>query len=341
MSSSQDLSKYFFLPSKLLGTKSNSFMFDIYIYHEEDKNISLDTKAHHRIQHDHLEGYSFLESKGYKIAIALAQKSICFLELGIHEKDLVFEDAASGPDIDLALNYIDQKAKYEKDIHEFDFSKAWKNSLKKNNYDQIIEMAKKEIFCFPLNASMTVSNARLLGQFLEKDNINNRVVSVTYYFAKMMGITAVEELSDLICAAFFKDIGILFLNYGFENVPTEVLDRALQMDYIKHPKISLFLLKKSGVELSDQCLKIIEHHHETPDGSGFPSGLVGASVTSLSQILGVVDQFFRFLGGHITKNKLSHLDILSLWEKGERPQGMKAYHDETVKQFTGFLRSSA
>ncbi|MDH4469285.1 MAG: HD domain-containing phosphohydrolase [Bacteriovoracaceae bacterium] len=341
MSSSQDLSKYFFLPSKLLGKKSKSFMFDIYIYHEEDKNISLDTKAHHRIQQEHLDGYSFLEGKGYKIAIAIAQKSICFLELGIHEKDLVFDDGVDGPDKELALNYVDQKAKFEKEIHEFDFTKAWKSSLRTNNYEQVIAMAKKEIFCFPLNVSMTVSNARMLSQFLEKDNVNNRIISVTYYFAKMLGITGYEELSDLICAAFFKDLGTLFLNYGFENVPVETLDRSLQVDYFKHPKISLFLLKKSGIELSEQCFKIIEQHHETPDGAGFPAGLVGASVVSLSQLLGVVDQFFRFLGGHVTKNKLSHQDILSLWEKGQNPQGMKTYQEEMAKQFSGFLKSSA
>ena len=316
-------------------------MFDIYIYHDEDKNFSLDTKAHHRIQQDHLEGYSFLESKGYKVAITVSQKSICFLELGIHEKDLTFDEGEDGPDKELALNYVGLKAKYEKEIQEFDFTKAWKASLKSNNYEAIIKMAKKEIFCFPLNVSMTVSHARMLSAFLEKDTVYNRIISVTYYFAKMMGITGYEELSDLICAAFFKDIGTLFLNYGFENVPTEVLDRALQMDYFKHPKISTFLLKKSGIELSEQCLSIIEQHHETPEGAGFPAGLVGASVTPLSQLLGVVDQFFRFLGGHLTKNKLTHHDILSLWEKGERPQGMKAYQDDMAKQFTGFLKSSA
>ena len=341
MNVTQDKKDYFRIPAKILGTKAKSFMFNIYVLHEEDNSISIDTKAHHKISEDHLQGYSFLEQKGYQILIENKQKSILFLELGIHETDLVYEREEDITQKKEALNYLDQKELYEKEIANFKFSEEWKRAIKSNNYKTIIAAAKKEIFCFPINESITVSNARLLADLLDDDGLTNRVVAISYFFAKTLGIKEVSQLAAIVCAAYLKDIGTLFLNYHLENAPIESLDRALQADYLKHPKLTLFLLNKFGIELSDSCLQYISQHHETPDGLGFPSGLVGASVDPLGQVIGIVDQFFRFLGGHIIKTKLSAYEILALWEKGENPQGMKAYHEEYRKQFTGLLRSAA
>jgi len=341
MSVSQDLKNYFIIPAHVLGNKAKSFMFHIYVLHEEDKSISLDTKAHHRISEDHLQGYLFMESKGYRLLVENIQKSILFLELGIHENDLLVIDRAKTSEKKEVVSYLEQKEIFLQELEKFNFSIAWKQSLKSNNYQTIIEFTRKEIFCFPINESITISNARLLAETMVDDNLINRTVALSFHFAKILGINDLNEIGALVCAAFLKDIGTLFLNYQFENIPIETIDRALQKDYAKHPKITLFMLQKMGMELSADCLQIIEQHHETPDGLGFPAGSVGAAINPLSQVLGIVDQFIRFLAGHIVKTKLTAQEVLTLWEKGENPQGMRMYHEEFQKQFKGMLRSAS
>ncbi|MCL6547344.1 MAG: tetratricopeptide repeat protein [Alicyclobacillus sp.] len=85
-----------------------------------------------------------------------------------------------------------------------------------------------------------------------------------------------------------------FADYGLTSIEPDVLarpDRSPQAwsQYQLHPSLSVEMLRI--VELPAHVLTAIGDHHERFDGSGYPGGKSGVSISRLAQILSIADRY--------------------------------------------------
>jgi PAS domain S-box-containing protein len=112
-----------------------------------------------------------------------------------------------------------------------------------------------------------------------------RVTTLACAIAEEMGLTD-DQFDGLRMAGLIHDLGKI-------NVPAEILSKPGQINDIEfsiiryHPQICHDILKK--IELPWPVAKIVLHHHERMDGSGYPQGLKGDEIMLEARILSVAD----------------------------------------------------
>ena len=113
---------------------------------------------------------------------------------------------------------------------------------------------------------------------------SERVARYAYALGETLGMRP-EHLDQLTAASLLHDIGIL-------GIPDSLLRRndALAPDEFEvmreHPVIGARIVEASGLP---ELAPWIRHHHERPDGRGYPDGLSGDQVPVESRIIGVVE----------------------------------------------------
>lgn len=110
---------------------------------------------------------------------------------------------------------------------------------------------------------------------------------LTLHLAQYLKIAA-DDIEALGIAALLHEIGwaqIPIQLMGKRNAYTENERKLIQ----QHTEIALNLLKNG--EYPNLSLRIIAEHHELCDGNGYPKGLVGAQIHTLSKLFTVVDRY--------------------------------------------------
>ena len=118
---------------------------------------------------------------------------------------------------------------------------------------------------------------------------HSRVVGfLAYAIADMLKLPDQEKL-DILLAGYLFDIGKII-------VPHHLLNRAgtLNKDeyelVTKHCREGVRILRKMGYE-NETLFEIIESHHESFNGSGYPKGISGEDIPIGSRILSVTDAY--------------------------------------------------
>ncbi len=109
-----------------------------------------------------------------------------------------------------------------------------------------------------------------------------------------------ERCLTLVKAAFTMNLGMLELQERMANLarlPNPQQRQAVQ----SHPATSVATLKASGVT-DPEWLQAVEHHHERPDGSGYPAGVT--EVGELANALRTVDVYTAKLAGRSGRDSL-------------------------------------
>jgi putative nucleotidyltransferase with HDIG domain len=116
---------------------------------------------------------------------------------------------------------------------------------------------------------------------------SNRVSRLATILAREMGFaeTAVEAIQS---GALLHDIGKLGVDTGILTKPGP-LDYDEKALIRQHPVRSAEVV--SRVELLKNSVGIVRHHHERPDGTGYPEGLKGHEIPAGARILNVADAF--------------------------------------------------
>jgi putative nucleotidyltransferase with HDIG domain len=105
--------------------------------------------------------------------------------------------------------------------------------------------------------------------------------------AKRLGLSDAEQRLAHLCGL-VHDIGKVGLWPGLLEKPGPLtLEERRQME--EHPAIGETILTK--VEGYSEIARIVRHHHERVDGAGYPDGLVGDEIPSLSRIISVADAY--------------------------------------------------
>ena len=84
---------------------------------------------------------------------------------------------------------------------------------------------------------------------------------------------------------------------GKINIPDSILFKPSQLDQSEwttmrtHAASGAEMVATSKIEQAEMIAKIIRHHHEHLDGSGYPDGLKGKNIPLLSRIISVADSY--------------------------------------------------
>jgi len=116
---------------------------------------------------------------------------------------------------------------------------------------------------------------------------SRRVRLLTHHLVRALHL-APDEAMPVELAALVHDIGKL-------AIPAEVLQKAScltheEFAHIKqHPAYGAVILRQMG--MPSQVRRIVYHHHERWDGSGYPAGLRGETIPLGARIVTVADAF--------------------------------------------------
>ena len=125
-----------------------------------------------------------------------------------------------------------------------------------------------------------------------KDQITHghirRVQVYAVELAKRLGITDEGQLKALEAAALLHDMGKLAIPEHILNKPGKLT--AAEFDKMKrHADVGADLL--SSIRFPYPVVPIVRHHHESWDGTGYPSKISGTDIPLGARILAVVDCF--------------------------------------------------
>ncbi|TKI68455.1 transporter substrate-binding domain-containing protein [Sulfurimonas crateris] len=152
---------------------------------------------------------------------------------------------------------------------------------------------------------------------------SQRVAKYSLLIAKEMGCCK-DSLELLFRAATLHDIGKIATPDSVLLKPDKL--SRLEYDLIKeHVNVGVKILQ--DVPMFRDIAKIVRHHHEKYDGSGYPDGLVGDEIPKLSRIMMVADAFDAMTTNRIYKHKKSISDALKEIESLSKIH----YHPEVVK----------
>jgi putative two-component system response regulator len=126
-----------------------------------------------------------------------------------------------------------------------------------------------------------------------------------------------EDLDRLGLAACFHDFGKI-------GIPEEILSKAVKLTdeefevMKKHPTIARDLL--SSLELVNDLLPAITHHHERWDGRGYPDGLKGEQTPLWARIIALADSYDTMSGRRTYKEPYSPERIRQELDRGRGTQ---------------------
>ena len=312
---------YFLIDIENLKGKK-TFPFQLYIYNPSYKKYSLYLNGNSPLTKDHVVFLLQLIKRGGRLAILKNQRKTFLVALEISSEEIPsLKESELHPLEKERLVNIQLKEKYDEKVGVFSLATEFEIACQRDNFYKIIENARVDILTFSIMASPTVSLALHLAKtHLDKDNYLNRIVAVSYHLAKNCNILEEEALADIICGAYLGNIGLTQTPLTIARTPYNQLPKNEKILFQKHTILGHHLIKKSHIDLSERCKKIILEHHERSDGSGFPTMKYGEQLEHLSQIVGAVSHLFEYSSGKITGNHQSMKSvILAIKEKSNLP----------------------
>ncbi len=112
-------------------------------------------------------------------------------------------------------------------------------------------------------------------------------------------------------AAILHDIGKIGINEAILDKPGKLTDE--EFDHVKqHSTFGALILEPA--EAFSPMVRWIRHHHERPDGTGYPDQLSDLEIPIESKIIAVVDAFDAMTGGEDGKDRRTYRDPMTVAE---------------------------
>jgi response regulator RpfG family c-di-GMP phosphodiesterase len=145
---------------------------------------------------------------------------------------------------------------------------------------------------------------------------SSRVKDTAIMLAKAYGCSK-EEINVLDFAGRLHDIGKI----GIRDDILLKAGRLTDSEYEKikeHPLIGESIIGQLG--LWEREKKIVRHHHERMDGSGYPDGLKGEDIPLLSRILSVADAYDALMSTRAYRKEMPKAEALKIIRSGKGSQ---------------------
>ena len=116
------------------------------------------------------------------------------------------------------------------------------------------------------------------------------------------------RLDSIRTAALLHDIGKIGISDTIINKPAKLTETEFSK-ICEHPEIGSNIIE--GVGFLADVSKIIKHHHEKYDGSGYPDGLIGDNIPYESAVLMVADAFDAMTTDRPYRNALTESEAIN------------------------------
>jgi len=135
----------------------------------------------------------------------------------------------------------------------------------------------------------------------------SKVASLAALFSMATGIGDPEELA---MAGILHHIGLIDLPAELQNKDYETMSPEEKAVYQKHPELSVEIIKKRKMIISDNVAKAILQHHEKYSGTGYPKGLAADRIKPEAQVLAFADLFVEMTAPRAGHARLLPLEVL-------------------------------
>ncbi len=152
---------------------------------------------------------------------------------------------------------------------------------------------------------------------------SERVAFFAKRIAEEMGLKE-EEVKAIYTAGLLHDIGKIGIPDSILLKPGKLSDEEYEIIKL-HPRLSYELLKH--IDVLEDSLPGIKHHHERWDGSGYPDGLKGKEIPLQARILAVADTFDAMTSDRIYRKGVSKAEAV----KELKELSGKSYDPEVVE----------
>jgi len=289
------------------------YPFNLFLYNPLSRTYTLYLQANTPLVDEKKNFLTLISKRGGVIAVSLKQKNTFLSHLEHIEEDIPSLQRPPASDQEKQTMMYQELIRHrEEKSGKFKFKDAFGSAAERNDFGQIIEQCHDEIMAMSYKINPTVSMAIYLAdKLLTKDNHINRVVALSYFVAKQSGIEKIDALGDLICAAFLHNVGSTVIDYNKAQKTLTELEQKDQVARKKHGMLADYVLKRSKVNLTERCVKLIMQHHERYNGTGHPNELKGDQIDPLALILGAVSHVFEFSSGQINGSQTPVKTVLS------------------------------
>ncbi|MCG7898867.1 MAG: HD-GYP domain-containing protein [Candidatus Thiodiazotropha lotti] len=163
---------------------------------------------------------------------------------------------------------------------------------------------------------------------------SERVVLLAEQIGHQMGLNE-QQMDILSLAAGFHDIGKIGIADQVLLKPGKLSGDEYN-DIKQHPIIGANMLRSLGNPVLDEVALCVLHHHEQWDGKGYPDGLRGDEIPTISRIIAVVDAYDAMTTTRSYRSQVETkqaLDIISR-ESGKQfcPKAVQAILELCSKQ---------
>lgn len=124
-------------------------------------------------------------------------------------------------------------------------------------------------------------------KYEDLEHHSSRVTAYAIATAEEMGLSK-YEIGVIEHAGYLHDIGKIGISESILFKPGS-LDEEEWVEIKKHPGIGENVLEPCGVFQLEQ--PVVRHHHERPDGKGYPDGLESLEIPLAARILAVADAY--------------------------------------------------
>jgi len=126
------------------------------------------------------------------------------------------------------------------------------------------------------------------------------------------------DSQDVLMAALLHDIGKIGLPDDLLGKPFNTLSGQSRAEVMKHPLIGHNILM--SIDQLHGAARLVRHHHECYDGSGYPDRLAGIAIPAGSRILAVVNEYDALQLGTLTQRALNPTEAATflLENRGKR-----------------------
>jgi len=114
-----------------------------------------------------------------------------------------------------------------------------------------------------------------------------RVAELSEQLASRISLSG-AEVRTVKLGAMLHDIGMIGVSESVLNMPGELMPQEWEMVKL-HPVIGDEVL--SPISFVAEARRIVRHHHERLDGSGYPDGLTAKQITNVIQVVSLCDAY--------------------------------------------------
>ncbi|HEB70685.1 MAG TPA: response regulator [Desulfobulbus sp.] len=287
---------------------------------------------------DGFETLEFLNKKNLNIPV-LFLTGAGSMDYAVKAINLGAYDFMTKPIEDIELFHVKVRRAIEKRTflrHE----KLYKENLESEVLAKTRELAQKNILLERYSDHLEKATVQIMSSLQaameEKDEYTaghtRRVTELSMLLGEAIDLPE-EEQVVLRRASEFHDIGKLVIDLSCIQKPGKLTPEEWEL-IKKHPEVGANIVEP--LKFMERECKIIRHHHEKIDGTGYPDGIGGDELDLLTRIITVADSFDAMTSRRNYRRNLSTVDAVAELRRCAGTQ----FDPELVEAFAGVIFSA-